>query len=268
MKLGELAKAIRSHGAAIGVSRHRTSFAFTLIELLVVISIIALLIAVLMPALASVRRQVGLVTCASNLHAWGIGLSAYASQFGRYPPRSSQSVHIVYTEESGLDEWDNRQLLVDMVNGQGAEMFFCPLWGGARPPEGSPDPTRPLSDQYLTFGPAVHDRHFVGLHMLFLIRDTWLTFDWTNSGTPDGQAPYDMEPGDASVPLISDLNWGNLTDWQRPALSGHNMTHTDFWAVPGGPFLDSNVLYGDGHVVTRSQCEYYVLRSSTVYFAY
>jgi prepilin-type N-terminal cleavage/methylation domain-containing protein len=52
---------------------------FTLVELLVVISIIALLLAVLMPALAKAREQAKRTVCKSNFHQWGLSLGAYAS---------------------------------------------------------------------------------------------------------------------------------------------------------------------------------------------
>jgi len=50
---------------------------FTLIELLVVIAIIALLMAILTPALNRVKRQARAAACQSNLHQWSLFFSMY-----------------------------------------------------------------------------------------------------------------------------------------------------------------------------------------------
>jgi prepilin-type N-terminal cleavage/methylation domain-containing protein len=60
----------------------KRSNAFTLVELLVVIAIIALLMSILMPALARVRKQAKTAMCQSNLKQWGICYSIYANDNG------------------------------------------------------------------------------------------------------------------------------------------------------------------------------------------
>lgn len=53
---------------------------FTLIELLVVISIIAVLMSILMPALGKVREQARNVQCASNIRQLGLAFRLYAQE--------------------------------------------------------------------------------------------------------------------------------------------------------------------------------------------
>ena len=65
---------------------------FTLIELLVVISIIALLISILMPALSKAREQARSVACMSNQRQIGLAMLYYAEDWDDYIPRGTASL--------------------------------------------------------------------------------------------------------------------------------------------------------------------------------
>ncbi|MBP7053600.1 MAG: type II secretion system protein [Phycisphaerae bacterium] len=82
---------------------------FTLIELLVVISIIAILMAILMPGLQRVKAQAQLTVCRNNLRNYGLTGRMYSDDFdGEFP----YSFHWLYASHAGCD-WHNEARNLD-----------------------------------------------------------------------------------------------------------------------------------------------------------
>jgi prepilin-type N-terminal cleavage/methylation domain-containing protein len=86
-----IATTITANTKQPAATRHRSLRGFTLIELLVVISIIALLISLLLPALERAKILALRIQCASNLHQIGMAMQEYANEFGMYPPGDTET---------------------------------------------------------------------------------------------------------------------------------------------------------------------------------
>ena len=79
---------------------------FTLIELLVVIAIIAVLAAMLLPALAKAREKERSTQCAGNLRQWGLAFQLYANDNDDFLPRRGQGVQALFQIDRPAD-WFN-----------------------------------------------------------------------------------------------------------------------------------------------------------------
>jgi prepilin-type N-terminal cleavage/methylation domain-containing protein len=80
----------------IGSSHTSRLAGFTLIELLVVIAIIAILAALLLPALSKAKQTALKAQCANNLHQWAVAYAMYAGDFDNSFPDNTLGTDVAW----------------------------------------------------------------------------------------------------------------------------------------------------------------------------
>ena len=188
-------------------SAYRRGRGFTLVELLVVIGIIALLIAMLLPALANAREQSHRTACLSNLRTLGQSMYLYCHSYRDRLPNSAPTL-------SWDDTLGGRALLELAANFTQPEIFHCPS-------DSDPVPTAITTCEYGKENSARVSYEFFPIW--------WPGKDGPILSRMRGQAPlaWDMDGGEKNPSpfqnhglkggniLISDghAEWRNAKDW-------------------------------------------------------
>jgi prepilin-type processing-associated H-X9-DG protein len=202
-----------------------------LIELLVVIAIIAILAAMLLPALSSAKQRSWTTSCISNLRQTGLGMSMFADENGGYYPESGATIYWGTTDlpppsGSGKPSW-MQQIVAYTVN---TNVYRCP--GNVQLPVAEQGPFNYFNGCNAAFGEA---GAFAAVKAAKIRFPSAYVLGGDTAGVKS--QPGAIEPFD---PLDADKD-----DYTQNCVGGPaNGSPFELWQIHS---LGQNILFADGH---------------------
>ncbi|MGH7977642.1 MAG: DUF1559 domain-containing protein [Limisphaerales bacterium] len=197
---------------------------FTLIELLVVIAIIAILAAMLLPALASAKQRAWTTSCTSNLHQIGLGMRMFADDNNEYYPESGATIYWNATDPTtGKQSW--MQQIFSYVGN--TNVYDCP--GNVQLPHQYQGPFNYFNGCNAAFVAA---GGFAAVRSTTILFPSAFVLGGDTAGTKGGPVLFD--PLDADKDDFTQNCVGGAAD---PSL-------TEYWQIHSG---GQNIMFADGH---------------------
>jgi prepilin-type N-terminal cleavage/methylation domain-containing protein len=214
----------------VGPDKKMRRHAFTLIELLVVIAIIAILAAMLLPALSSAKQRAWTTSCNSNLHQIGLGMKMFADENNELYPESGSTIYWGATDPTtGKASW-MEQIFPYVGN---TNVYDCP--GNVQLPSQYQGPFNYFNGcnaAYIASDPDPAHRHFASVKSAAIMFPSAFVLGGDTAGTKSGPILFD--------PLDADKD-----DFTQNCVGGAaDDSLTEFWQVHSH---GQNVMFADGH---------------------